>query len=63
MIDGHRHTFEHYDARLDAWVCYCGCYADRFGVVFTSGGQRIASLLYEKKVDPGVRSGRELLSC
>lgn len=60
----HRHVFEKYDPRTDMWVCACGASADRHGTILDADGRRDGWTLPKGgNVDPGVKSGRELLSC
>lgn len=61
---GHRHQFTGYDARLDLQACRCGVSMDRFGGLWNADGSR-QQLTVEctTETDPGVRSGRERLTC
>lgn len=55
----HKHVFESYDPQRDEWVCQCGARAGRLGRVTGPYVNRPTG----ERVDPGVRSGRELLTC
>lgn len=60
----HSHAFERYDPQTDRWKCRCGMSMDRFAGLWNADGTRQQlTVTCTTEADPGVRSGRERLSC